>query len=53
MKKAIDNIFGISFIAMTIPTFFMMIDESLPATALCVACLVTLSAISFHSSQED
>ena len=52
MKQLIENIFGLSFIAMTIPTFFLMVDESLPVTALCVGCLITLSAISFYSAQE-
>ena len=52
MKQLIENIFGLSFIAMTIPTFFVMVDESLPITALCVACLITLSFISFYSANE-
>jgi hypothetical protein len=52
MKQLIENIFGLSFIAMTIPTFFVMVDESLPMTAFCIAGMLTLSAISFHSAQE-
>ena len=52
MRQLIENIFGFLFMVMAIPTFFVMVDESLPITALCVACTLTLSAISFHSAQE-
>jgi len=52
MKKAIDNIFGLSFIAMTIPAYFALVDASLLAASVCCASTLTLSAISFHSSQE-
>jgi hypothetical protein len=52
MKKAIDNIFGLSFMTITIPAFFVMVDASLLAASVCCACTLTLSAISFHSAQE-
>ena len=52
MRQLIENIFGFLFMAMAIPTFFVMVDESLPITALCVACLITLSFISFYSANE-
>jgi len=52
MKQLIENIFGLSFIAMTIPTYFALVDASLLAASVCCACTLTLSAISFHTAQE-
>lgn len=53
MKTLINVIFGFAFTLMAIPTFFLLVDASLLAAAVCCACMLSLAGISFHAAAED
>ena len=53
MKKVINGLFGFAFTLLTIPTFFLLVDESLLAATVCCACMLLLAGINCHATAED